>query len=176
MRIGAPLAVLLLVATVVAAGVRVDQTVTTSPAAKAPPVTLAAGSAGSTTLGSSATSATTTGVTLPVLGTAQALKLQPGAASYDARLEYVSVSGTGVLDSVTLALSSGTPAPQVIVTLGSVTQTIGSAVTIPGGGSDVQLLASGSCLGTCTFTLRILLVPTGATVPVLSYSYSLAVT
>lgn len=176
MRLGAPLAVLLLVATVVAAGVRVEQTVTTSPAAKTPPVTLVAGSAGSTTLGSSATSATTTGVTLPVIGTAQALKLHPGAASYDARLEYVSVTGTGVLDSITLSLSSGSPAAQVIVTLGSITQTTGSAVTLTGGGSDMQLLASGTCLGTCTFTLRVILTPTGAAVPVLSYSYSLAVT
>lgn len=171
-----PILVLLLVTTVVAAGVRVDQTVATSPAAKAPPVTLVAGTAGSTTLGASATSATTTGVSLPVIGTAQALKLHPGASSYNARIEYVGVTGTGVLDSMTVALSAGTPQSQIIVTLGSVTQTTGTAVTVPGGGSDVLVLASGACLGTCTFTLRIILLPTGATAPSLSYTYSLAVT
>ena len=175
MRLAPALAALVAMAAVAAGAVQVRETVTTSPSATIP-ITLAAGTAGSTTLGSSATSATTTGVSLPALGNAQALKVIHGSAAWKVQVQLVSVTGTGGLDTITVVLSGGTTQTQVAVTLGSVTQSIGTAVTLPSAGPDIQVLAAGGCVGTCTFTLRILVTPSGSSVPVLSLPYSLAVT
>lgn len=171
------LALLFGVALAVAASatLRLRQDAAITPSAKAPPITLGAGTAGSTALGSSLTSATTTGATLPVIGSAQVLKLVHGDSTYTARVEIVSVSGAGVLDSMTLSIVGPTTQAQVIVTLGSVTQSTGTAVSVPSAGPDPTIIAAGGCLGSCLFTLRIILVPSGGG-PVLSYPYSLTVT
>ncbi len=175
MRSAPALAAIVALATLAAGAVSIQETVTTSPSA-AIPVTLASGTAGSTTLGASATSATTTGVSLPGVGSAQALKVVHGAAGWQVQVQLVGVSGTGALDSMTVVLSGATTQTQVAVTLGSVTQSIGTAVALPAAGPDIQVLAAGTCVATCTFTLRILVTPSGASAPVLTLPYSLAVT
>ncbi len=157
------------------AGIQIQETVTANPAA-AVPVTLAAGTGGSTTLGSSATSATTTGAVLPLFGTVQALKVLRGAADWSVQLQASGVSGQGALDSITISLVGSTTQAQVVVSLGTLTQTSGTPVTLAAAGPDVQVTASGSCLGSCTFTLQILLTPPSSTAPALTYPYTLTVT
>lgn len=152
------------------------ETTTANPSATIQ-VTLQAGTAGSTTLGTSATSASTTGATLPILnGPTNVLKVHRGSTDWDVQVKHVSLSGAGILDSMTVSLVAGSAVSQVVVALGSVTQTIGSAVTLNAANPDLTVRATGACLGTCTFGLQIILKPVGGTQPVMTYNYSLAVT
>jgi len=161
-----------------AAGVVQTLAATTTPAAKAAPVTLAAGATGTTTLGSSATSASTT---KSGLSTAQeVLLVKKGTSSWDVQVKLLSVSGFGALDAATveLVLGATTQVQDVVGANGAVTQSIGTPVTLPAGGSDLSVKVLGTKLsgGTSTLHLQVLAVPTGASVPAMAYTYTLAVT
>ncbi|MCA1819627.1 MAG: hypothetical protein ABR562_07605 [Thermoplasmatota archaeon] len=174
MRAAAALAVLALVAAASASLVqREDATV--SPSAKAPPVTLAAGATGTTTLGTSLTSAATTRTGLPALAQ-EVLLVKKGTSGWDIRMRLNSATGFGALDSATVQLVLGaTTQTQAVVTLGAVTQTIGTAVNLPSTGGDLSVKVLGTKLsaGPSTLAMTILAAPTGSTVPALSYTYTL---
>ena len=175
LRLAGPLLGLLLLAWATSGAVQVREDAAISPVASVP-VLLAAGSAGSTSLGSSGTSASTTGVSLPALGSAQSLQVLRGTTDWNVQVQAVSVTGQGVLDSMTVSLVGSTTQAQVVVTLGTVTQSIGTAVALAAAGPDLQIIAAGTCLGSCSFTLQVLLAPTGSASPALAYPYTLAVT
>jgi len=165
---------------VAAAGVLVQtERVTTSPSAAAPPLTLAAGATGTTTLGSSATSASTSKTGLAATA-AEVLLVKKGSASYDVRIRLDSVSGFGALDTATveLVLGASTQVQDVVGANGAITQSVGTAIPLPAGGSDMSVKVLGTKLsgGTSTLSMTILLAPTGASVPALSYSYTLRIT
>lgn len=162
---------LLLVAalTVASAALQLRQDVAVSPQSAAPPATLAAGSDGSTSLGTSATSATTS-VSLPLLGSAQALQVQPGTSDWDVHMEVLSISGFGTLDSATVTLDGVT---QAQVSLGDLVQDSGVDVLLESAGGDLVVAASGSATG--TFEMQFVLSPAGQPQPVVTYPYTLTV-
>ncbi len=145
--------------------------------ANAIPVTLASVGAGSTSLGASATSASTTGVTLPLSGSTNVLSVVHGVKSWSVTVRLVSASGLGALDNAIVAINDGTTTRnQVIVVLGVVTQSQGTALTLSSAGPNITILTSGSVVGTATYTLRVQMVPTSGTGAVLEYAYTLGVT
>jgi hypothetical protein len=154
--------------------VREDATISL---ANAIPVTLQSLGAGTTTLGASATSATTTGVTLPGVGSTNVLRVVHGATAYSVSVRLVSSSGFAVTDSAIVAINDGTTTRnQVVIAAGVVTQSQGTALTLAAAGPNITVLASGVVVGTGTYTLRIQMVPTSGTGYVLEYSYTLSVT
>ena len=169
MRSGWVLATLLLVATAAAGAVQLRETVTVSPSALAPPVTLLAGPSGSTSLGSSATSASTTANI--VLSTLSVLKVHKVSGNWDVKVSLVSATGFGVLESATVALVGSTTQTQVVVTLGSVTQSSGATVALTG--ADLTITAAGTLAVSGGLNLRVALSPQGSTEPVLEYAYTL---
>lgn len=153
------------------------QSVAASPAAVAPVNALAAGATGTTTLGASLASATTTKSGLLVTFQ-EVLKVKKGASDWDVRLQYVSSSGFGVLDSATVRLVGATTQTQVAITLGSLTQSTGTVVDLAPAGSDAGVQVSGTktSLGSLVLTLQVVLVPHGKTQPVVVESYVLTIT
>lgn len=149
----------------------VRETVTTNPSA-AIPVTLAAGAVGSATIGTSATSASVTYLTLG--GSAELLKIQDstGTPAWNVQVKAISASGFGALDSLTIVLKLGaTTQTQVVVAgLSVITQSIGTAVALPDGGGPIQVLAAGGVLlGTAAVTLQVVLTPAGGGTMVITY-------
>lgn len=141
------------------------------------PATLASGTSGATSFGASPTSATTATVSLPLTGNLNVLKIVHGAASLDVKVRLASASGLGVLDNVVVATTDGTTTRnQVIVTLGSVTQTTGTALLLSSSGPDVSVLASGTVLGTASLQMRVQLLAPGTNVVLSEYAYTLGVT
>ncbi|HET6398761.1 MAG TPA: hypothetical protein VFH47_04335, partial [Candidatus Thermoplasmatota archaeon] len=128
-----------------------------------------------TTTGESGTSATTTGV-LPLLNAQlNVLKLQRAGGAWDARLVLTGVTGEISTDLVTVQLAGATTSTQVVVRLGE-DQTTGAPVALDAATGTVNVLTFGTCLGTCTLTMSIVLAPKGGAQPVLTYSYVLTVT
>ena len=167
MQAAAALAGLLLVALAASASIRVEERATVFPRG-AVPVTLAAGAAGTTVLGESKTSASTTGAVLPLLGAVTVLSVQPGGATWTVRVRAVSVSAGA--DTMTVALAGVT---QVTVVAGALSLTTGDPVTLSS--LALPITVSGACVLTCTFELRLLLSPPGGG-PALEYPYRLSVT
>ncbi len=164
----APLAFLLVLAAAAAGALSVKESVTTNPSATAVPVTLTAGTSGTTTVGSSATSASTSATVLALPLTV--LKVHKVSSDWDVKVSLTSATGFGVTESATVALSGTT---QVVVTLGTVTQSSGSTVALTG--SDLTITAVGLAAPTVSgvLNLKVILVPQGQTAPILSYSYTL---
>lgn len=151
--------------------------VTASPSAKAPPLTLGAGASGTTTLGASLASASTSRTGLPVVA-AEVLQVKKGAASWDVRISLDSATGFGSLDSATVSIVLGaTTQNQAVVTLGSVTQSTGVAISLPTSGSDlsVKVLGTKTSAGPLVLAMKVVLVPTGGTGPTVSYPYTLTI-
>lgn len=169
---------LLVAGAAVAGGAVVQrQAVATSPAAIAPVNALAAGAVGTTTLGSSLASASTTKSGL--LATPQeVLVVKKGATGWDVRLQYVSSSGFGALDSATVRLAGGATQVQVVIALGVVTQLTGTPVELPPTGGDLSLQVSGTKVsgGSSVLAMQVVLVPHGAAQPVVAYAYTLTLT
>ncbi len=161
---------LVLALTAASAALTIQQDVAVSPQSGTPPATLAAGADGSTTLGSSATSATTS-VNPPLLGSAQALLVEPGASDWDVHMEVLSISGFSVLESATVTLGGQT---QAQVTLGSLVQDSGIDVLLDNASSDRAVQVSGD--GTGTFEMQFVLTPAGQSQPVVTYPYTLTLT
>jgi hypothetical protein len=175
----APLALLgcLLLVGMATATVAQKQAVTTNPSAKAPINALAAGSVGTTTLGSSLASASTTKSGL-IATPQEVLKVKKGASDWDVRMQYVSSSGFGSLDSATVRIAGGTTQIQVVIALGVVTQLTGTAVALPSSGSDQSIQVSGTKVsgGSSILTMQILLIPHSGTQPVVTCTYTLTLT
>ncbi|HLF15908.1 MAG TPA: hypothetical protein VI796_00525 [Candidatus Thermoplasmatota archaeon] len=166
-----PTLLVLLVAGLAQGGVLLEEQVATSPSA-AIPVTLAAGTSGSTTLGASATSAATT-ASLPVVGSITVLKVERATGSWSVRIEALSATGFSVLESATVTLVGATTQAQVVVTAGSLTQSTGSTVVLDGTTTTLTVLAAGTFLGTGILDMRIVLVPSAGPQPDLRYDYDL---
>jgi hypothetical protein len=167
----------LLLAGVAAATVVQKQAVTTNPTAKAPVNALAAGAVGTTQLGGSLASATTTKSGL-IATPQEILKVKKGASDWDVKLQYVSSSGFGALDSATVRISGIAIQSQVVIALGVVTQTTGTAVNLPSTGSDQAIQVSGTKVsgGSSVLTMQVQLIPHGGTQPIVVYAYTLTLT
>jgi hypothetical protein len=176
-RLLGPVVAVLVVALAAAASIQWTQNVVTNPAATRP-VSLASGTSGTTTLGSSATSASTSGATLPVIttNTIQVLKVLRGSSDWSVEVKETALAGAAGTDTMTISLVATTPTSQVLVVAGAVTQAVGPPVTLSSAGPDLQIIVGGLCVATCTFTLQILIFPVGGTSPALVYPYTLAVT
>lgn len=98
------------------------------------PVTLAAGTQGTTALGANATRATTTVAQggAPVAYTSLLQAASASASAQSTTLRFVSATNLNRLDAATISLA-GTV--QVVVLAGTVTQATGSAVALPAAGS-----------------------------------------
>jgi hypothetical protein len=168
----------LLLAAPALAALTAREDVAFAPAAKTPPVTLAAGATGTTTLGASGTTASTTRSGLPI-AYQEVLLMQEGSASYDVQVRLDTATGFGALDSATLRLVRGAVTQvQNAVTLGVVTQTIGTPVTLPPSGADISVQVIGTKVsgGSSVLGMTILLSPTGSSLPAISYRYTLTIT
>lgn len=177
MRVAAALALLLLVSAATATVVQ-QEDVAVTPRAATPPVTLGAGATGTTTLGASATSASTTHTGLPVLAQ-EVLLVKKGTASWDVRVRLNSITGFGALDSATVQLVLGaTTQVQGVVTLGVITQTVGTVISLPSSGSDmsVKVLGTKTSAGPLVMSMTVLLAPAGSSLPAVSYTYTLTLT
>jgi hypothetical protein len=154
-----------------------NQAVAATPSAIAPINALAAGAVGTTTLGSSLASASTTKSGL-IATPQEVLKMKKGASDWDVRLQYVSSSGFGSLDSATVRISGATIQNQVVIALGSATQLTGTAVALLASGSDQSIQVSGSKVssGSSVLTMQIVLLPHSGAQPVLAYTYTLTLT
>ena len=142
------------------------------------PVELEAGASGSTVLGASATSASTTRTGLPLFGSADVLHVLRGAASWDVHVRFVSATGFGALETVTITLVGSTSALQVAVTGNTPSQMEGTPITLAPASVDLSLLAAGSNLpgGSGVLSCMIVLVPTGSAAPVAEYPWTFTVT
>lgn len=175
---GAALMLILLAAALAGATTSHREDVTVSPAALAPRVTLGAGATGTTTLGSSLASATTTKSGVIALGQ-EVLQIKKGTGDWDTRMNLVSATGFGTLDSVTVKeILGATTQPQVIVALGVVTQTTGTAINLLASGSDISLTLSGTKVssGSSVLTMQVIMTPHSGTQPTITYSYTLTIT
>jgi hypothetical protein len=175
MRVAVAAAVLLMVPWALA--ISISQPVQTAPASIAPPATLAAGTIGSTTLGASATSASTTLTSLP-LTAAQALRIDRATGAWDVRIQSVSATGWGALDSITVSLRAGlTTTAEVKIVLGVLTQTIGSPMTLDATTTSLQAVVAGTKLsgGASVLTMDILLASAGGEIEA-RYRWTLTVT
>lgn len=160
-----------------AASVSIAQAVTTNPQTAAPPATLAAGTTGSTTRGASLTSASTTLTSLPLVA-APALAINHAGGTWQVRIQSVSATGWGALDSVTVSLRAGaTTTAEVRVVLGALTQTIGSPMTLDASTTTLQAVVAGTKIsgGASVLTMDILLEPPAGGVH-LRYRWTLTVT
>ncbi|MEA3202346.1 MAG: hypothetical protein QOI63_12 [Thermoplasmata archaeon] len=177
MRALAALLAGLLLAGAATAAVVQKQAVTATPSAKVPINALAAGAVGTTTLGTSLASASTTKSGL-IVTPQEVLKVKKGASDWDVKMQYVSSSGFGSLDSATVRISGATVQNQVVVALGAVTQLSGTAVALLASGSDQSIQVSGTKVsgGSSVLTMQVQLVPHGGTQPVLAYAYTLTLT
>lgn len=153
-----------------AAGALVQRSdVSTTALSKAPPVTLAAGTSGTTTLGSSGTSASTSASI--VLAAINPLKVHKVSGNWDVQLVLQSASGFSALESATVNLVGGVTQAQTIIVLGAITQTTGTAVALTG--SDLSVTVTGTSGVTGVLNLQVRLVPAGQTAPVMTYAYTL---
>ncbi|MEK6985985.1 MAG: hypothetical protein AABX89_06360 [Candidatus Thermoplasmatota archaeon] len=169
MRFGWVAVALLFVASTAMGALQLRQDVAAVPSALAPPVTLASAASGSTSLGASATSATTS-VSIG-LSTLNVLKVHKVTGNWDVKVSLVSASGFSVLESATVALVGASTQTQVVVTLGSVVQSIGTAVALTG--SDITITVAATLAATAALGLNVVLVPQGGSGPTLLYSYTL---
>lgn len=153
------------------------QGVSVAPTALAPANPLSAGATGATTLGGSLASALTTKSGL-VMTPQEVLTIKAGTSDWSVRLQLVSSSGFGALDSATVRLAGLATQAQVVVTLGTPTQLTGTPVTLPAAGSDLSLQVSGTKLsgGSSVLAMQVILVPQGAVQPVVAYNYTLTLT
>lgn len=129
-----------------------------------PPVTLTAGTTGSTVLGDSATIATTT-YTAVALVTATTHGFAGGANAWSLHLELRSQSGGGLLDSYTVRLCDPPDAcvDQVLISAGTALQSSGAAVDLETSENDVtvQVSATKASLGPKQIDMHAVLVPSG---------------
>ena len=174
------LAAALMLAAIAAAGaVQLRQDAATTPSTVVP-ATLAAGAVGTTMIPSSpnsATSATTTGVSLSAILNLQVLKVVPGTQTWRVEVDIQGASGVGTLESLSILLytGSGLPDLQDSVSSGNVVTSRSDPVTLSAGGPDLQVLVGAGVCSGCSATMRILFYPTDrATAPDFQYSYSLS--
>ncbi|MEA3191522.1 MAG: hypothetical protein QOD77_2104 [Thermoplasmata archaeon] len=163
------LAVAILVVSGVAGALVQRSDITATPVSKAPPVTLAAGTSGTTTLGASATSAATT-VSI-VVGAVSPLKVHKVSGNWDVSLALVSATGFSALESVTVNLVGSSTQTQVVVVLGTATQTQGIPITLSG--ADLTVTATGTAGVTGVLNLQVRMVPNGQSIPLVTYTYTL---
>jgi hypothetical protein len=177
MRLLAFVAAGLLLAIPADAAVQAQYSVAVPMQSKAPPLLLAAGATGTTQLGASQASATTTRATMPAT-VQEVLVVKKGESGWDVRVRVDSATGFGNLDSATVSILVGAVSqPQVVVTAGAVTQATGTVLSLLPSGGDLSVRLVGTKLssGPSTLQMTIVLVPTGGQGPVVSYSYSLTV-
>ncbi len=148
---------LLLLLPVVQAGILQEQHTRLDLASQAPNVVLLGGDIGTPNLGASGTSAAPA-VALPLVAD-DFLRLDATTTTWEVHAELVSQSGWAVTESITISLDDGTLLePQIDITLGVVTQTVGLDVALPA--VDTQVLVSGLGTGTLSFDL-VLTPPSG---------------
>lgn len=173
MRWAAFLAVALLLGIGAQAAVTVRHDVVATPAS-AVPVTLAAGTSGTTALGLSATSASTTGIVAGVVAL-QALKVNGGSSAWSVQVRATGATGITGLESAIVALVGGSTQTLTVLPGSSLPLTSG-AVTLPASGLlSVTLATVVACVG-CTLTLEFRITPSGASGPLLVYPYTLTTT
>lgn len=163
-------ALLLGVSAEAAVSIRHDANVTPS---NAIPVTLAAGTSGTTLLGASATSASTSGI-VPGAVSLEALKVMPGAAGWRVQVRVTGTTGISGLESAIVAVVGGTTQTLTILPGTSFPVTSG-AVTLPIGGSPLSITIATviACVG-CTLVLEFRIMPPSDSAPLLVYPYTLA--
>lgn len=169
---------LLLVAAAAAGAIAARQDVAVDPAALVT-VTLAAGSAGTTTFGASATSAATAH-TGPIALAQQVVRVHKVSGDWDVRMSVASATGFGALDTATVreTLGAVTLTQVVVAGGGLITQASGSPVTLTSSAADISVTVVGAKVsaGPSVLTMAFTLTPAGATAPVLTYSYTLTLT
>lgn len=177
----APVVVAVLLLTGAAASVFLQQTIQAEPAAGTPPATLAAGTDGSTTLGASATSATTTLGSLIIVGTfsGDVLEIVPGGRDLNVQVELLSENAvTG--DSLNLELTDGvTTLLQVDVSSGVIDQAIGTALQLDAGGGNMVVHVSGTealMSSDTVYTLQVVLTPVSGGGSEARYDHTLTIT
>lgn len=178
LRVSAVLALLLLVAGAAAGGVLLRQDVEADLHSQAAPATLAAGSTGTTTIGTSQASATTSASALALAASTNILDIDRNAQDWSVRVEAISISGFGVLDTATVRLTDGTDtATQVTVDGGSLTQTTGTTLDLLATTDPLEIMASAakSSLNDNVIEMDIVLTGAGGN-PELRYPYTLTIT
>lgn len=149
----------------------IQQRLTADPSA-AVPATLTAGAVGTPTIGASGTSAAVTYLSLGSAATMLNVADGAGTPAWNVQVKAISVTGLGVTDSVTVVLRLGANVQtQVVATgLSGITQSIGTAITLPNGGGPIEIRASGGVLlGTATATLQVVLTPAAGGTMSLTY-------
>ncbi len=172
---------LLVAAVAVAAALTQVEDATVNPKVATTPVTLAAGALGTTTLNSASTSASTTRTALANVAV-EVLTIHRVSGSWDVTIRIDSATGTGmsVGNSATIREVLGVTnnaqgtATAISATVTSITGTPGSVVTISGATDiAIQVTSTHAVGATMTLGMTVLIVPSGGTNPVLSYSYTL---
>lgn len=172
MRLAACLATAFLLATAAQASVVVRQDLSVTPSVDIP-VTLAAGTSGSTALGASATSASTTAI-VPGVVALQALRILPGATAWEVRLRATGATGITGLEAAILAVVGTTTQTLTLLPATAFPSTSG-AVAVPAAGAPLSITIATvvACSG-CSLTLEFLFTPVGGSGPLLVYPYTLA--
>ncbi len=179
LRLGAICVVLLVASSSIAAGAAmVQQDTLVSPSAIVP-ITLVAGSTGSTTLGASATAAATTHAG-SIVTAQQVLKVHKVSGDWDVTLTLSSATGFGALDSATIkeTLGATTQTHAIVALGGTITQNTGLPITVTSSGTDPSITVVGTKVsaGSSVLTMTFTILPAGATTPALTYNYVLTLT
>ncbi len=158
-----PLAVLLLISllipSLIAAGVTELHHAAVQTHAGAPQVTLSGGDIGTPTIGASASSATVSIGTLPLLVANDALRITTTSPGWTVHAEFIDSSGfTGLLEEITIRLTAGaTSQTQIRDSYLGLLQASGTQVPLePDTPVEMRLIGQ----GTGSLSLELILVPT----------------
>lgn len=175
-RLAPALAGMLVVLVVADADTLITQDVATDTEAVAPPVEVAPGGSGTTTVNAAGTAADTVYSALSV-AQVDVLSLTGGAGDWDIRVELVLAAGFDVLDSATVLLTDGTSTEaQVVVSLGAVTQTIGTPIEADAGGLEILVAGTKLSAGNSTLQMQVVVDLVGSSATQVRYDYSLVLT
>jgi hypothetical protein len=158
-----------------AAALSLTQGIATTPMAKGPEDTLLAGDAGTTVLGASGTSATTS---LAVAAFAQSvLRIHAVSGDWSIRILCSAPAGFGASDSATVGLEGTALSDQCVVANGVLTQASGTPID-HAVGTDLAVTLQGSKAsgGTSSLTMTIVLVHAGGGAISLAYTCTLSLT
>jgi len=168
------LVVLVLLAPLAMGAVSLRQDVTTNLGVQTAFAQLTGGDIGSTSIGASGTSATVTLNSLPLLTANDILRLDSTNSAWSVKAQLVSQSGWGATESITISLADGLlTESQIVISLGSVTKTVGNLVDLPVGSTDTEVRVIG--VGTGSITFDLVLQPDSQPGPTLRYSVTLTV-
>jgi hypothetical protein len=173
---------MLLAVSSVSAGLILQETVAVTPAAGVPPALLEAGSVGSTNLGASSTSGSTTLASSGLRGefSGEVLVLVPNDVDVNVQIQLLEADAP-ITELFALELDDAVATiPQLDILGGALPQGLGDSLQLSGNGQSMSILVEGSkgdlVTTDSTYVFHILLTSPSGGSTVAKYAYTLTIT